>query len=286
MNHDMKEQWDRISLENAFFGVLSRNDYENVGNVDVQQFWRTGREHVESFMQLLGFEHSKSLHMLEVGCGLGRMTHHFSTLFEKVSAVDVSQEMLNKAKAYWGHLQNVEWMLGNGENLQPIASGSVDFVFSFWVLQHIPDSNVVLNYIRESERVLKPNGKALLQFRVMPSRFGLTALKYHIFIHWPTPATKALIWIWDAVKGNSGVRSKFAREYEAWRGCALGTSAIKAAADEMHFHILATDTLGRQGPGTESRYYIFRKAGSNDSDAEPDRPRDRTVDHGGQIIRR
>lgn len=261
MKHVMREQWDRISTENAFFGVLSRGDYENVENIDVEQFWETGRENVESFMKLLSFENSKSLHMLEIGCGLGRMTHHFSSLFGKVHAVDVSQEMLNKAKVYWGHLQNVEWMLGNGESLQPIAEESIDFVFSFWVLQHIPDPNAILNYIRESERILKKNGIALLQFRVMPPHSRLTALKYNIFTHWPTPATKALIWIWDVLHGNVGVRAKFAREYEAWRGCALSASTIEAAAAEAHLQIVSTERLGKQSPGTESRYYIFAKTG-------------------------
>lgn len=261
MKHDMKEQWDRISTENAFFGVLSRSGYENVENIDVEKFWETGRENVESFMKLLNFENSKSLHMLEIGCGLGRMTHHFSNLLGKVRAVDVSQEMLNKAQAYWGHLQNVEWSWVNGESLQPVAGESVDFVFSFWVLQHIPDPNAVLNYIRESERVLKHNGIALLQFRVMPAHSGLTALKYYIFTHCPTPVTKALIWIWDTVHRNVGIRAKFAREYEAWRGCALRASAIEAAAAKSHLQILSTEKLGKQSPGTESRYYIFGKTG-------------------------
>jgi hypothetical protein len=82
----MKDQWDRISAENAFFGVLSRRGYENPDAVDIELFWRTGREDVESFMKLLGFDNSNLLHMLEIGCGLGRMTHHFSSLFARVVA--------------------------------------------------------------------------------------------------------------------------------------------------------------------------------------------------------
>lgn len=259
MNHAMKEQWDRISRENAFFGVLSLNGYERVEDVNVEQFWETGRESVESFMKLLSFDNSKSCQMLEIGCGLGRMTHHFSNFFGSVYAVDVSQEMLNKAQSYWGHLNNIEWVLGNGESLKPIANESVDFVFSFLVLQHIPDPKAVINYIRETERVLKKNGIALLQFRVMPPHSGLTRIKYNIFAYCPAPITKALIWIWDAVHRNVGVRAKFAREYEAWRGCALRTSAIEAAAAETHLQIISTERLGTQSPGTESRYYIFGK---------------------------
>jgi hypothetical protein len=60
---------------NAFFGVLSRERYENPDAVDAEHFWKTGREDVESFMKL-GFDNSKG---------------------------------------YWGHLKNVEQVLGNGE---------------------------------------------------------------------------------------------------------------------------------------------------------------------------
>ena len=260
MKHSMKDQWDRISAENAFFGVLSRGGYENAEAVDIKQFWKTGREDVDTFMKITDFDDSKSLRMLEIGCGLGRMTHHFGSLFGKVYAVDVSEDMLNKARGYWGHLDNVEWILGNGESLEPITRESVDFVFSIWVLQHIPDSNTVLNYVRESARILKRDGTALLQFRVMPPHSSLVALKYFIFTHWPSPVTKLLMRLWDAVNGRSGLRARFAREYEAWRGCALRTSAIEAVAAEAGLQVLGTESMGRQSPGTESRYYLFRKA--------------------------
>jgi len=255
----MSKQWDLISTENAFFGVLSQEECENPDAVDIDRFFKTGSEQVESFMRLLDFEDMKRLHMLEIGCGLGRMTHQFSSLFGKVYAVDVSRVMLDRARNYWEHLDNVEWVLGNGENLQPIADESIDFVFSFWVLQHIPDANVVLNYIRETKRVLNNDGIALLQFRVLPSDSVLIRLKYYIFTHWPSFLTKFLMKIWDALNGHAGLRAQFAREYSAWRGCALRDKDIQAAATENHLRILASDSLGTQGSGTQSRYYIFQK---------------------------
>lgn len=255
----MKDQWDRISRENAFFGVLSREGYENAETVDVAKFWKTGRGHVESFMTLLEFSNTKAMKMLEIGCGLGRMTHQFSKLFEKVYAVDVSQVMLKKAQGFWGHLPNVDWILGDGQSLKPIASESVDFVFSFWVFQHIPDSDAVLHYINESERVLKKDGTALLQFRVMAPSLSLARLKYFIFTRWPKPAAKYLIRISDTITGHTGIKAKFAREYDAWRGSALRSSAIEAAAARCGLKVVGSENLGRQSAGTQSRYYIFRK---------------------------
>lgn len=44
---------------------------------------------------------------------------------------------------------------------------SVHFVFSFLVLQHLTDSEIVLRYIRECARVLRPSCVAFLQFGTM-----------------------------------------------------------------------------------------------------------------------
>jgi ubiquinone/menaquinone biosynthesis C-methylase UbiE len=82
-----------------------------------------------------------------------------------------------------GLVPNIEWILGNGQDLQQIPDEAIDFVFSFWVLQHVPEPSIVLNYIREAERVMKRNGTAFLQFRLLPQNARLVALKYHITTH-------------------------------------------------------------------------------------------------------
>ncbi len=257
----MKEQWDQITNENAFYGVLSRDEFEDLNNLDVNKFWETGREDAASLLKLPGLEHTQALSMIEVGCGLGRMTHYFAERFSKVYAFDVSPEMLNKAKSHWGHLQNVEWVLGNGEDLQQVSSGSVDFVFSYWVLQHIPQPGVVLNYVRESARVLKPEGVAFLKFRALPPHDSIVALKFYITTHWPSSVQRPLRKLWDALYGYKGTRAKFSREYESWRGCALRTTAMEKIARESHMEVQHKGSLGRQSSGTLSMYYVFRKVG-------------------------
>ncbi len=77
MNQIMKQQWDSIASENAFYGVLSRDEFENPNNVDINKFWETGRSDVDKILEIVGLENTKSLSMLEIGCGLGRMTHYF-----------------------------------------------------------------------------------------------------------------------------------------------------------------------------------------------------------------
>jgi ubiquinone/menaquinone biosynthesis C-methylase UbiE len=105
MKQIMQEQWDNIAHNNAFNGVLSTNEFENINRVDVNRFWETGRIDADSILKVIGLEGTRQLNMLEIGCGLGRMTHCFAQTFRKVSALDVSAEMLKRAAHYWKHLK-------------------------------------------------------------------------------------------------------------------------------------------------------------------------------------
>ncbi len=259
MNQKMKQQWDSIAGENAFYGVLSRDEFENPNNVDINKFWETGRNDVNKILEIVGLENTKFLSTLEIGCGLGRMTNYFAECFSKVYALDVSSEMLSKAENYWKHLPNINWILGSGEDLSAIADESVDCVFSFWVLQHIPNRDVVISYIRESERVMKKGGTAFLQFRMAPQSLSLAALKYNIITLLPTPLHNSLRILWDRIKGYNGTRAKFARQYESWRGCVMTPAMIEAVASNCQLQIQSKGSFGIQSSGTQSAYYVFRK---------------------------
>jgi SAM-dependent methyltransferase len=78
--------------------------------------------------------------------------------------VDISAEMQSRAKGYLPSFSNIRWVLSNGETLSGVESASVDFVFSYLVLQHMPKKEVVFNSIQEMMRVLHPGGVFLFQF--------------------------------------------------------------------------------------------------------------------------
>jgi SAM-dependent methyltransferase len=60
--------------------------------------------------------------------------------------------------------KNILWLRSNGVDLSCVASDSIDFVFSYLVLQHLPEEALALQYIREMLRVLRPGGVFLFQF--------------------------------------------------------------------------------------------------------------------------
>jgi SAM-dependent methyltransferase len=120
---------------------------------------------VDELVAFCGLQPSKTKVLLEIGCGAGRMTRRFAELYGQVVALDVSDEMLRQGQANLADLDNVAWVLGSGADLNAIADGSVDEVFSYITLQHLPDRAAVLRYIQDTGRVLRPGGRGALQVR-------------------------------------------------------------------------------------------------------------------------
>jgi SAM-dependent methyltransferase len=93
------------------------------------------------------------------------MTHRFAELYGRVIALAVSDEMLRLSRRNLAGVGNVEWVLGSGTDLDVLADRSVGEVFSYITLQHVPTSAVVLRYLEEAGRVLRPGGRGALQVR-------------------------------------------------------------------------------------------------------------------------
>lgn len=110
---NIQKQWDHLAQQNPFYSIASWDEFQKLEQVNLELFWRSGSEDVDRFIEKIGLVDTQHLDMLELGCGIGRMTHRFSELFRYVYAIDVSSEMLKLARKYWGHLRNVEFILGN-----------------------------------------------------------------------------------------------------------------------------------------------------------------------------
>ena len=73
--------------------------------------------------------------------------------------------MLVRAREALSGYRNISYVPGGGTDLAGIDTGSVDAVFSYIVLQHVPTVAGQLAYLRESRRVLRPGGVAAIQIR-------------------------------------------------------------------------------------------------------------------------
>jgi SAM-dependent methyltransferase len=158
----MKQDWDARARKDAFFYIASWKE-----GWTPREFLGSGEADylglVQPVLAEFHFEPATKT-MLELGCGMGRMTHPFAGRFRHVVAVDVSPEMLRKGQELLRGVPNITWLLGNGHDLAMVRNAGVDFVFSYIVLQHVPSRELVLSYVREMVRVLVPGGLFLFQF--------------------------------------------------------------------------------------------------------------------------
>jgi SAM-dependent methyltransferase len=143
---------------------------------DVESFLESGREDVRSLLSVVdAWPQVERGVVLDLGCGIGRLSFACAELFDKVIGIDVSEEMVNKAnelKKQFG-FGNVEFFCNNGRDINFISTNSCDLGFSYVVFQHIPDRNIVLNYITELARVVKPRGHILFQVPVYQSKLSV-----------------------------------------------------------------------------------------------------------------
>jgi len=100
---------------------------------------------------------------LEIGCGIGRVTEFLAQDFTTVYGVDISREMILRAKERLS-LPGLVFLEGDGLHL-PVPDSAVDFVFSFIVFQHMPSLDVVVSNLKETYRVLGEHGVAKIQVR-------------------------------------------------------------------------------------------------------------------------
>jgi SAM-dependent methyltransferase/GT2 family glycosyltransferase len=207
---DMRRFWDERAREDALYFVDSRVPYRDAAAE--QQFWDDGRADLGTFLGQLEMEVRPGDRVVEIGCGVGRLTRPLSELVASVVALDVSSEMLDRARGYNPDAANVEWMLGDGVSLAQVGDASADAVISHVVFQHIPDPAITLGYVREIGRVLKPGGVAGFQVSNDPS------------IHRPKVPLR------DRLAGLVG-RAPRGRTNPAWLGSLIDLDDLRATAD-------------------------------------------------------
>jgi len=160
----MQRDWDQRARENArHFVDTSRTDWTD------QDFFASGEQAIAE--QILTDQENicqdldpAQMRVLEIGCGAGRLTRALSKVFGEVHAVDVSGEMVARARAALHDRPNVMLYQNNGCDLAVVPPLVFDFAYSSHVFQHIPSREIIELYVRDVHRLLRPG--ALFKFQV------------------------------------------------------------------------------------------------------------------------
>jgi SAM-dependent methyltransferase len=155
----MRRDWDERALQDAEHFVYYMGD----SDVDEADFSASGRANYDQLVRpylpvLLNGVAPRDCRVLEIGCGVGRMTRWFAEGFGEVHGIDIAPEMIGQARDRLAAYPNVQLHIGSGFDVQLLPDGYFDLVFSYIVFQHIPSAAVIRNYVREAARVLKPLG--------------------------------------------------------------------------------------------------------------------------------
>ncbi|MDD5362976.1 MAG: class I SAM-dependent methyltransferase [Ignavibacteria bacterium] len=254
-NREMRNQWNELARINPFYAIDSVPEFESVEKADINTFFARGREDVDKFMKDMDITQSNEKTIVEIGCGMGRMSNSFSEYFKKVIAVDVSDEMLKKASEICKKT-NVEFRKTDGDNLSFIPNESVDVVFSFIVFQHIIDTASIFNYIRDMSRVLKMDGIAYFQLRTFIPDFAEDITIKKIIKR----KIKSII-SRDTSNGgkrddNAGnLENQFANNFSVWKGSRVDISDLLIFLKQQKFEIISI-----KGVDTQYTFFKVRKA--------------------------
>ena len=154
----MQREWDQRARQNArYFVNTARTDWTD------EEFFRSGEMTVDEqilndMINICQGKDPKQMRVLEIGCGVGRVTRALANLFGEAYGVDISGEMVRQAALALASHPNAHVFQNNGKDLSVLGDVVIDFAFSSIVFQHIPSRDVIETYVREVHRLLRPGG--------------------------------------------------------------------------------------------------------------------------------
>lgn len=252
----MKRFWEEKARENAMYYISSYRAYDEQ---DPEEFWKWGETLTDRYLKESAIPFTGRERVLEIGCGIGRMTIALGKRFREVVGIDISEEMVRKAREATAAHANIRISASNGVDLCAFADASFDFVFSYIVFQHIPDAAITKGYIRESGRVLKPGGWFHFQVNGEGAEPQQKAERDRLLARARRTAGRIKRGIASGLAGaqtsddSSGPRGL---DSPAWNGSRLSVAEVTATCAEAAMEVIRTD-----GKGTQYLWVTARKRG-------------------------
>lgn len=163
INEKMKRDWNRRAKVDSKYWVAATEE------ADESSYEASAEKDVQAFLDGLGDRVSAEGKVLDLGCGIGRMTAPLAKHFKEVVGVDVADEMIKDAQRLHSKIDNLTFLVNDGSSLADLQDGNFDLVLSYSVLPHLPLS-VCEQYFKEVNRILKPGGWFRFQFWIGDER--------------------------------------------------------------------------------------------------------------------
>lgn len=153
-------EWQGNAEADALWVILTDPNFYG-RKWDIDAFFATGEEEIS---RVFAYLHRTQVQIpsgvfLDFGCGVGRISRALQKRFGQGFGVDISPKMIELARTY---VPGVDFLVNQTPALSMYQDGSIDFVYSHIVLQHIP-ARFQSHYIEEFLRILRPGGLAVFQ---------------------------------------------------------------------------------------------------------------------------
>ena len=163
----MTEQQDSADDVVQATGWVFNN--ETGHTLTLAEFVATGDGEVPAYLHHFGLSDGddEQRTLVEIGCGIGRMTCAFTRRFGCVYACDLDAGFLERCRqavARYGKVSRLRTIeVGDGRSLS-VPDDAADVAFSYITLQHC-DRDDAFALVDEALRVVKPGGQIALNFR-------------------------------------------------------------------------------------------------------------------------
>ncbi|HZR16021.1 MAG TPA: class I SAM-dependent methyltransferase [Verrucomicrobiae bacterium] len=245
----LTETWEVLGKEDPLWAIYTHPDKRG-GRWDLREFMETGEQAVAHYSGLIAKyvdAPGTFSHVLDFGCGVGRLTFAWGSRAKRVTGVDISAGMLQIANNNLAGRGHINFVLNQSDDLQVFKAGEFDLVFSFVCLQHMPWP-IAASYIAEFSRICAPGGIVAFQ---LPTRTLQTDSMARF--------RKSLV---ESLPFGMG------RRYRRWRhGSSVAfdvyytpSSVVEAAAGAAGLKLIHREPDASAGPTTEGFFYIFAKS--------------------------
>jgi ubiquinone/menaquinone biosynthesis C-methylase UbiE len=149
---DVRAAWDQAARDDAIGNILT------IPGITEEEFFERGRMEIDALLAHLAKldvgQHRRGK-AIDFGCGIGRLTVALAEHYQTVIGVDISQEMIARARTHPNVVYtDISWLWR--------MDRSIDLVYSNITLQHMP-TELQESYVRGFVRVLHRDGVAVFE---------------------------------------------------------------------------------------------------------------------------
>ena len=146
-----------LNLDNE--KIPDTTNMKRIGADDIDWFIFSGATFVEKLNTIIPIENKKTMHVLDWGCGCGRLTRHLINKgYGKITGIDIDNMNIEWCKA---NLPGAEFKQVSPDVPTDILSDSIDLIVGHSVMTHLSEVDQYL-WLAELARLMKAGGYAVI----------------------------------------------------------------------------------------------------------------------------